>query len=133
MGSQLASVTMEPPVIWSLFAQWRGQGRGGTQNKTNNKNEQTKNPNFCSKQTKTNFCPKLKFQLQLRTQRNVIWEDPILGHLISCYWLLYLPDCCFSCSFWIAANCLASAREPKRAAKGLLEMLLLFSWSVISL
>lgn len=41
-------------------------------------------------------------------------------------------SCRSCCCFWTAANCLASAMEPKRAANGLLEMLLLFSWSVIS-
>lgn len=41
-------------------------------------------------------------------------------------------SCRSCCCFWTAAKCLAAATEPKRAAKGLLEMLLLFSWSVIS-
>lgn len=41
-------------------------------------------------------------------------------------------SCRSCCCFWMAAKCLAAATEPKRAAKGLLEMLLLFSWSVIS-
>lgn len=108
-----------------------GGSKGRRGPKTNNKNQQE--TTSALKQTKNNFCPKLKFQLQRRTQRIQVLEGPILGHLICCHWLLHLPDCCFSCSFWIAANCLASAREPKRAAKGLLEMLLLFSWSVISL
>lgn len=41
-------------------------------------------------------------------------------------------DCC--CGFWPDANCLASASELKRAAKGLQEMFwLLLPWSVISL